>query len=154
MANNAAANIYEKVTGQRKLYDTSTKIPCQSQGVLTGSTKDLTEGFHNLKTLSIEQLFKIAGKESIERQLAKQLERKHRRELLHHLLRQKEEMKELEKHRNIARKSYNPDEGQWTGISSVSSQPTSLSSLLMSQVPEKDEKCEEPEWANALDVPQ
>jgi len=153
MANNAAANIYEKVTGQRKLYDTSTKIPCQSQGVLTGSTKDLTEGFHNLKTLSIEQLFKIAGKESIERQLAKQLERKHRRELLHHLLRQKEEMNELEKHRNIARKSYNLDEGQWTGVSSVRSQPTSLSSLLMSQVPENDEKCEEPEGANELDVP-
>jgi len=153
MANKAAVNVYEKVTGQRKLFDTSTKIPYLSQRALTRITKDLTEGLHNLKNLSIEQLIKIAEKDPIERQLVKQLESKHRRELLHHLLRQKEEIQELEKHRNITRKSCNSDEGKWTGVSSESSQPTSLSSLLMLQVPEKEEKCEEPRGANSLDVP-
>jgi len=140
MTSKTVTNIYEKVTGQRKLSDISTKNPCQSLAVLTG---DDTEGLHNLKTLSIKELLKIAEEEEpIERQLTKQLERKYRRELLHHLLRQKEEMQELQKHRNIARKSYNSDLGKWTGVSHVCSQPTSLSSLLMSQVTEEYTDCD------------
>jgi len=154
MANKTVSNICEKVTGHRKLCDRSTEIPCQSQGALTGSTKNLTEGLQNLKTLSTKELLKIAEEEEpIGKQLTDQLERKHRRELLHHLLRQKEEMQELEKNRNTAIKSDISDVGKWTGVSSVSSQPTSLSSLLMSQVPEEDEKCEEAERVNALNVP-
>lgn len=134
------------------LYIPNTKEPNESatfemtnHSRYMNNSRDTAESILNLQHMSIAQLMRLAKAQMIE----SQLEKKHQRELLHHVLRQKVEMRELKKKLGIVRKPFNYEENSATSMSlSSSSLPTSPETLvpcsLGSQVPESAIK--EAEW--------
>jgi len=84
-------------TCEKKLCDSSTKLPCEPGSSVTESKEHLPENVLNLKKLSMEQMVKIAEVQALENELEDQLQRKHQEELREHMLRQKKEILELEK---------------------------------------------------------
>jgi len=129
----------------KSISDSSTKLAV-SEG---DSPKYLTERLLDLQSLSLEELMKIAEAQMIESELEKQLEVKHQQELLEHVLRQHEEMREFKKQL----RTMNLEGGCGTSMSSSSGQPASLDSLITPQVLEKDGKLRSMESEEWLDVP-
>jgi len=129
----------------KSMRDSSTKLA----GFEGDSPEDLTERLLNLQSLSIEELMKIAEAQIIESELEKQLEIKHQRDLLEHVLRQQEEMRELKKQL----KTMNLEESGGTSMLSSKGQPASLDSLVLAQVVEKDGKRQSMGSEEVPDVP-
>jgi len=129
----------------KSICDSSTKL-----AVFEGdSPKVLTDRLLDLQSLSVEELMKIAEAQMIESELEKQLEIKHHQELLEHVLRQHEEMRELKEQL----KTMHLEEGSGTSMSSSTGQPASVDSLVIPQVLEKDGKWQSMGSEEWLDVP-
>jgi len=145
------------------LYIPNTTLPNESATAFDtpnrymNNSPGTAESVLNLQHLSIPQLMRLAEAQMIE----SQLEKKHRRELLHHVLRQKVEMRELKKQLGIVRKPFNYDENSGTSMSlSSNSLPASPSTLVPSPLGSKvtESAVKEAEWevlgnSNVPDVP-
>jgi len=127
------------------LCDSSTKL-----AVFKGdSPEDITERLRYLQSVPMEELMKIAEAQMIEGELKNQLEIKHQQELLEHVLRQHEEMREL---KNQLR-AMNLEEGSEAIMLSSTGQSDSLDSLVIPQVIEKDGRWQSVGSEKVLDAP-
>jgi len=122
----------ENITDE-KFCDTSTQPEGISSNIEPLSKEDINDTFANLKNLSLEQFAKFA-EETIGNDLKSELERKHKRELLLHVLLQKEEKNELRKKLKLERMLLTSDDGFGSKL------PTYPQ--MLSQISEMGEKCE------------
>jgi len=124
-------NVCHEVKELGENFDSITIVSSESTKVETEFTEDSIVSRHNTLNIPVEQLTKIAEVDKIEDRLEKELERKHQQELLEHILRQKEEMRELEKQLKL-------EVGNETNLLASTSQNAILNSRLMSQMLETD----------------
>jgi len=123
----------------------------------TNDSRDTAESVFNLQHLSVSQLMRLAEAQRME----SQLEKRHQRELLHHVLRQKVEMRELKKQLGIVSQLPTYDEKSGTSMSlSSNSLPASPETLVPSPLSSQptESAIKEAEWealrnSNVPDVP-
>jgi len=145
------ATISDEIVDLKKLCNSNGLLLKQS--VKTKSPEDLISSIFNLQNLSVEQLLKIAEAQSIESLLEKELEGKHRRELLERLLRQKKEMRELKQYLKSATNQCLFVYCNGTNVPVTSGEQSASNSSVISEVVDGNNMNDVSEAANVPDLP-